>query len=70
VGIISHTTAFRALLSALMPALDANEIILSNSSVTTIARPDGGQWQLVTSNDMMHLEGLESHSAKELEQSK
>lgn len=68
VGILSHTTAFRALLSALIPELNANEIILGNSSVTTIARPDGGKWQLVASNDTMHLEGLESRSAKELEQ--
>jgi len=70
VGIISHTTSFRALLSELIPDCNASDLMLGNSSVTTIARTDGERWQIVTCNDTMHLEGLESRSAKELEQSR
>lgn len=68
VGMISHTTAFRALLSELIPDVDVNEVVFSNTSVTTIARRDGQRWQLVASNDVMHLDGLASHSARELEE--
>jgi|FLYN01.1.fsa_nt_gi broad specificity phosphatase PhoE len=70
VGILSHTTALRALLSELLPECDPNSIEVSNTSVTTLARTDAERWQLVAANDVMHLEGLASHSAKEVEQSK
>lgn len=68
VGIISHTTAMRALLSDLIPDMDVNEVIFNNTSVTTLARSDGQHWQLVASNDLMHLEGLASRSARDLEE--
>jgi broad specificity phosphatase PhoE len=70
VGIISHTTAIRALLAHLIPDCDPNRVEVNNTSVTTLVRADANQWQLVAANDVMHLEGLPSHSARELEQSK
>jgi broad specificity phosphatase PhoE len=70
VGLISHTTAIRALLSHLIPDCDPNSVEVGNTSVTTLVRDEGAQWRLVTANDVMHLEGLASRSAKELEQSK
>lgn len=70
VGIISHTTAIRALLSELIPDCDPNSIKVNNTSVTTLVRVDTDRWQLVAANDVMHLEGLASRSAKEVEQSK
>jgi broad specificity phosphatase PhoE len=70
VGIISHTTAIRALLSHLIPGCDPNSVEVSNTSVTTLVRGDTNQWQLVAANDIMHLEGLPSHSVQEVEQRK
>jgi len=70
VGIISHTTAIRALLSELIPGCDPNSVEVNNTSVTTLARTDTSDWQLVATNDVMHLEGLASRSAKEVEQTK
>ena len=70
VGIISHTTSIRALLSQLIPDCDPNSVEVNNTSVTTLARTDASDWQLVATNDVMHLEGLASRSAKEVEQTK
>jgi broad specificity phosphatase PhoE len=70
VGIISHTTAIRALISELIPDCDVNSLDVNNTSVTTLVRDDASRWQLIASNDVMHLEGLASGSAKELEQPK
>jgi broad specificity phosphatase PhoE len=70
VGVLSHTTAIRALLSHLIPGCDPNSVEVSNTSVTTLMREDARQWQLVAANDVMHLEGLPSHSVKEVEQHK
>ncbi len=67
VGIISHTTAIHALLHHLIPECRANEIAVSNMSVTTIVRDDGDQWHLVARDDISHLEGLETSAYPELE---
>ncbi len=67
VGIISHTTAIHALLDAIVPGGTGQEVAVSNTSVTTIVKSDDGQWHLVASDDVMHLEGLEAQSAPELE---
>jgi len=70
VGIISHTTAIHELLAELIPNNNSKEVTVSNTSVTTIARQDGGQWQLVASDDVMHLEGLATQQSPELEDEK
>lgn len=70
VGIITHTTAIRALLSELIPDCDPNSVEVNNTSVTTLVRGEANQWQLVAANDVMHLEGLPSHSVQEVEQPK
>jgi broad specificity phosphatase PhoE len=67
VGILSHTTAIHALLSVLVPDCYANEVAVSNTSVTTIVRDDDAAWTLVTADDVMHLEGLETTISPELE---
>lgn len=66
IGIISHTTAIRKLLEDLIPSFDQSGLIFGNSSVTTIVL-EGDEWCLVASNDVMHLEGLESRSVGEIE---
>jgi broad specificity phosphatase PhoE len=66
IGVVSHTTAIRALLAELIPSYDQSNLIFGNSSVTTIYR-EGDEWCLTASNDVMHLEGLESRSVGEFE---
>jgi probable phosphoglycerate mutase len=66
VGILSHTTAIKILLSHLIPGYDPLDVDLDNTSVTTIRRKDGA-WELVAVDDLMHLEGLEARAARELE---
>src|SRR5829696_7876281 len=66
VGILSHTTAIKIMLSDLMPGYDPLEVALSNTSVTTIRRKDD-KWELVAADDVMHLENLERRAAPELE---
>ncbi len=68
VGILSHSTAIRALLESLIPHLETSSIDLKNTSVTTIRREEGDRWSLVTADDVMHLEGLETYTFPELEQ--
>lgn len=65
IGIISHTTAIHALLNDLIPDCHANEIAVSNMSVTTIAHDN--QWRLIATDDTAHLEGLETGRYPELE---
>lgn len=67
VGIISHTTAIHALLGELLAGGFAKEVSVSNTSVTTIALGENGQWRLVASDDVMHLEGLAAGKSPELE---
>lgn len=66
VGVITHSTAIRALLDALVPGHSLSGVVIGNSSVTTLAR-DGSIWHLVAANDLAHLEGLASTSVAELE---
>lgn len=67
IGIISHTTAIHSLLSEIIPGGFANPVPVSNSSVTTIVLGEDGLWQLVTSDDVSHLEGLEAKQSPEIE---
>jgi broad specificity phosphatase PhoE len=67
VGVISHTTAIHELLAAIIPGNTTKEVAVSNTSVTTIALGDDGKWRLVASDDVMHLEGLETQKSPELE---
>lgn len=68
VGVVSHTTAIKALLTALLPDCDERGMVLDNSSVTTIARDsEGAAWRLVAVGDGTHLEGLETKAVGELE---
>jgi broad specificity phosphatase PhoE len=66
VGVISHTTTIHVLLSQLIPDCCGNPPALSNTSVTTILREDDDQWKLVTSNDLLHLEGIETKISPEI----
>ena len=68
VGIITHTTSTHALLSSLLPDYDIYGQVLGNAAVTTIRQNDDDSWNLVTLNDLSHLEGLKSRFVQELEQ--
>jgi broad specificity phosphatase PhoE len=68
VGVVSHTTAIKALLTHLLPDADERGMVLDNSSVTTIVRDgDGTPWRVVMVGDGAHLEGLETKAVGELE---
>lgn len=67
VGVISHTTAIHELLGAIIPDNTNQEVAVSNTSVTTIALNEAGKWQLVASDDVLHLEGLPTQTSPELE---
>ncbi|MBL8133691.1 MAG: histidine phosphatase family protein [Anaerolineae bacterium] len=66
VGILSHTTAIKIMLAALVPSYDPLYVELDNTSVTTIHRKEG-VWELAAVNDQMHLEGLDARSVGEIE---
>lgn len=70
VGILTHTTAIRVLLEALIPGADLSDVTFGNSSVTTITRAEDGSWKLTAANDTTHLEGLESRYMPEVESEK
>lgn len=68
VGIISHTTAIRALLSELVPDIDPYHLDFANMSVTTIHFDDErGSWRVAQCNDITHLDGMEALTASEVE---
>jgi broad specificity phosphatase PhoE len=69
VGILSHTTAIKIMLAALVPSYDPLYVELDNTSVTTIHRRDE-QWTIAAVNDRMHLEGLDARSVREIEAKK
>ncbi|MBZ0299059.1 MAG: histidine phosphatase family protein [Anaerolineae bacterium] len=69
VGLLTHTTSTHMLLHSLIAGYDIYAGVLGNTAVTTIHRPDSGPWKLVALNDLSHLEGLNSRSVRELEQS-
>lgn len=66
VGIITHTTAVHALLDVILPGGFAGEEGVRNTSVTTIVREENA-WRLVASDDVTHLEGMDSKKSPELE---
>jgi alpha-ribazole phosphatase len=70
VGILSHTTAIRGLLMALVPDYDPKSHGYSNMSVTTIQYVAPNQWKTVLVDDVRHLADLESLQFPELEDAK
>lgn len=66
VGILSHTTAIKIMLSELIAGYNPLEVPLDNTSVTTVRRSDAG-WELVAVDDVSHLENLERRASRELE---
>ncbi|MDZ4768671.1 MAG: histidine phosphatase family protein [Chloroflexota bacterium] len=69
IGILSHTTAIKIMLAALVPSYDPLYVELDNTSVTTIHRRDD-QWMIAAVNDRMHLDGLDAGSVREIESKK
>jgi broad specificity phosphatase PhoE len=67
IGIISHTTAIRALLAELVPDTDPYNMHFRNMSVTTIAQNEDGSWKISQLDDVTHLEGIPSASFGEVE---
>lgn len=67
VGIVSHTTAIKALLDALVPGSDPFDMNFRNMSVTTIQHVGGDEWQITQLDDVTHLEGMPSSSFPEVE---
>ncbi|MCU0510979.1 MAG: histidine phosphatase family protein [Anaerolineae bacterium] len=66
IGLVTHTTAIRALLGVLLPELDALSMEFNNMSVTSlVATADG--WKLTQRNDVTHLEGMPSTDFPEME---
>ncbi|MDX2140353.1 MAG: histidine phosphatase family protein [Chloroflexota bacterium] len=66
--VISHTTAIKMALRALIADVEAQMDDLTNTSVTTIARDgEGGAWRLIALDDVSHLEGMETQSVVEPE---
>jgi len=69
IGILSHSSAIRALLSQWIDEEHLVSTDVGNTSVTTIARDnENSQWHIVASNDLTHLEGIESQSLGEPDQ--
>jgi broad specificity phosphatase PhoE len=66
IGILSHSSAIRSLLSQWIADEQLVGTDVGNTSVTTIAREDEKDtWRIVASNDVTHLEGIESQSLGE-----
>lgn len=66
IGILSHTTAIKIMLAALVPSYDPLYVDLDNTSVTTIHHKEAG-WELAAVNDRMHLDGLDAYHVGEIE---
>lgn len=66
IGIVTHTTAIRALLGTLMPDMDVLSMEFSNMSVTSMMLD--GDWRITQQNDVIHLEGMTTQIFPELEQ--
>lgn len=68
IGIVSHTTAIRAILHALVPAFDSFAHEFANISVTTLMRDaETASWSVTQVNDISHLEGMETLTFGEVE---
>lgn len=68
IAILSHSTAINALLAEIIPGIKFGSVDVSNTSVTTIKRDDNDVWQLVTADDITHLEGMSAQKVQELEE--
>ena len=68
IAILSHSTAINALLAEIIPGIKFGSVDVSNTSVTTIKRDDNNVWQLVTADDITHLEGMSAQKVQELEE--
>ena len=68
IAVISHSTAINALLAEIIHTVVFGSLDVSNTSVTTIKRDDDGKWQLVTADDVTHLEGMPAQRIQELEE--
>jgi hypothetical protein len=53
------------LLADLIDGYDPRGLRLGNTAVTTI-RADGDKWVVTASNDVAHLEGLDSRAVREM----
>lgn len=67
VGIITHSTAIRTLLTDLVPDYNPNSHAYSNSSVTTIERQWDNVWRIGLLDDISHLDKMETFSMDEME---
>lgn len=69
IAILSHSTAIRLVLAELINGFKPSDLDASNTGVTTIHREsDDAPWTIAASNDLTHLEGIESRPFAELEQ--
>lgn len=68
IAILSHSTAINALLAEIIPDVKFGSVDVSNTSVTTIKHNDDGTWQLVTADDITHLDGMSAQKVQELEE--
>ncbi len=68
IAILSHSTAINALLAEIVPEVKFGSVDVSNTSVTTIKRRDDNTWQLVTADDITHLDGMSAQKIHELEE--
>lgn len=68
IAILSHSTAINALLAEIIPGVKFGSVDVSNTSVTTIKRDEAGKWQLVTADDITHLDGMSAQRVQELEE--
>jgi broad specificity phosphatase PhoE len=70
IGVLSHTTAIRALLGDLVPTYNPSSHSYSNMSVTTLELLANNTWKIGLLDDVTHLQGMESRSFQELEDAK
>lgn len=68
IGVVTHTTAMRALFGVLIPGLDALKLSFSNMSVTSLMQDEQHHWHITQRNDVTHLEGMATKYFRELEQ--
>lgn len=70
IGIITHSTAIRTLLTDLVPNYDPNSHAYSNMSVTTIERQvEDNVWRIRLLDDISHLDNMETFSSAEIDRS-
>lgn len=62
VGVITHSTAIRTLLTDLVPDYNPNSHSYSNLSVTVIERQTDNAWKIRLLDDVSHLKGMDKES--------